>query len=82
MKAKGVTLNTVNSKAIILDTLIRLVDHYVVEVDNSRQILAYTDTTVRNKHFTLYNRSVVKKFTVLNNKSMLLPYFTMLPYGF
>ncbi|XP_053481752.1 uncharacterized protein LOC128608210 [Ictalurus furcatus] len=83
MKAKGVTLNAVNSKAIRLDTLIGLVDHYVVGEDNSRHILAYTDTIVRNKkQFTLHNRSVVKKFKVVYNKRVLLPDFTTIPYGF
>ena len=35
MKAKGITLNFDNSKVIRLDTLIGLVDHYVVNRDSS-----------------------------------------------
>ena len=43
MKAKGITLNAENSKLIKLDTLIDLVDHHLVDRDNTRHILARTD---------------------------------------
>ena len=62
MKAKGITLNSDNSKVIRLDTLIGLVDHYVVNHDGSRHILAHADGIVRNKkNLTLKNKSVVKQ---------------------
>ena len=49
MKAKGITLNAENSKLIKLDTLIDLVDHHLVDRDNTRHILARTDNIVRDK---------------------------------
>ncbi|KAL1280074.1 hypothetical protein QQF64_014674 [Cirrhinus molitorella] len=83
MKAKGITLNAVNSETVRLDSLIELVDQYVKGRDDSRHILAHADTIVRNKkRFTLHNKSVVKKFKVVYNKRVLLPDFTTLPYGF
>jgi hypothetical protein len=83
MKAKGITLNAVNSETIRLDTLIGLVDQYVRGRGDSNYILAYTDSIVRNKkQFTLHNKSVVKKFKVVYNKRVLLPDLTTLPYGY
>ena len=83
MKAKGITLNSENSKVIRLDTLIGLVDHYVVHRDNSRHILARADGIVRNKkNLTLKNKSVVKRFKVVYHKRALLSDFSTLPYGY
>ena len=83
MKAKGITLNAENSKLIKLDTLIDLVDHHLVDRDNTRHILARTDNIVRDKKsLTLKNTSVVKRFKVVYNKRVLLSNFTTLPYGY
>ncbi len=83
MKVKGITLNSLNSEVITLDSLIGLVDHYVRGRDNSRHILAHNDTIVRNKKdLTLRNKSFVKKFRVVYDKRVLLPDFTTIPYGF
>lgn len=83
MKANGITLNAENSKAIKLDTLIGLVDHYVVNRDSNQHILAHTDNIVRDKkQLTLKNESVVKRFKVVYNKHVLLSDFSTLPYGY
>ncbi|XP_049334558.1 uncharacterized protein LOC125801697 isoform X1 [Astyanax mexicanus] len=83
MKAKGITLNSDNSKVIRLDTLVDLVDHYVVHRDSSRHILARADGIVRNKkNLTLKNKSVVKRFKVVYNKRVLLSDFSTIPYGY
>ncbi|XP_056591324.1 uncharacterized protein LOC130431856 isoform X1 [Triplophysa dalaica] len=83
MKAKGITLNSENSKVITLDSLIGLVDSYVTSSDSNQHLLAHTDSIVRNKkNFTLRNKSVVKRFKVVYNKRQLLPDYTTLPYGY
>ncbi|XP_057183236.1 uncharacterized protein LOC130549912 [Triplophysa rosa] len=83
MKAKGITLNAVNSEAIRLDTLIGLVNHYVGGDGTSRHILARMDGIVRDKkRFTLHNKSVDKCFRVNYNKRVLLDDYTTLPYGY
>ncbi|XP_076873809.1 uncharacterized protein LOC143523314 isoform X1 [Brachyhypopomus gauderio] len=83
MKAKGITLNSENSKVIRLDTLIDLVDHYVVNRDSNHHILARADGIVRNKkNLTLKNKSVVKRFKVVYNKRVLLSDFSTIPYGY
>lgn len=83
MKAKGITLNAVNSQVIRLDTLIGLVEDYVSGRDNNRHVLARADTIVRNKkQFTLHNKALVKKFKVVYTKRVLLPDYSTVPYGF
>ncbi|MGL5342811.1 MAG: hypothetical protein ACRC90_07815 [Lactococcus garvieae] len=83
MKAKGITLNAVNSEVIRLDSLIDLVEQYVRGVGRDNYILARADGIVRNKKkFTLQNKSVGKKFKVVYNKRVLRPDFTTLPYGY
>ncbi|KAI4891164.1 hypothetical protein NFI96_009541 [Prochilodus magdalenae] len=83
MKAKGITLNSENSKVVRLDTLIDLVDHYLLNQNSSRHILARADGIVRNKkNLTLKNKSVVKRFKVVYNKRVLLSDFSTLPYGY
>ncbi|KAL1280041.1 hypothetical protein QQF64_014641 [Cirrhinus molitorella] len=83
MKAKGITLNSENSKVIRLDSLISLVQSYVKSSDSTRHILAHTDNIVRNKKMlTLHNKPVVKRFKVVYNKRVLLPDYTTLPYGY
>lgn len=83
MKAKGITLNSENSKVIRLDSLISLVNSYVNSSDSTQHILAHTDNIVRNKKtVTLHNKSVVKRFKVVYNKRVLLPDYRTLPYGY
>lgn len=83
VKAKGITLNAKNSKAICLESLIGLVDSYVTSHDRSKYILARTENIVRDKKtLTLQNKSVVKRFKVVYDKRRLLSDYTTLPYGY
>ena len=83
MKAKGITLISENSKVVRLDTLIDLVDHYLLNQNSSRHILSRADGIVRNKkNLTLKNKSVVKRFKVVYNKRVLLSDFSTLSYGY
>ncbi|KAG1925821.1 extracellular sulfatase Sulf-2 [Pimephales promelas] len=83
MKAKGITLNAKNSRVINMESLIGLVEGYVMSQDSSKHILAHSENIVRHKKtLTLHNKSVVKSFKVVYNKRRLLPDFTTLPYGY
>lgn len=83
LKAKGVTQTAENSKVITLQSLIGLVDDFVASSESTRQLLAHTDTIVRNKkNFTLKNKSVVKKFRVVYDKRILMKDYTSRPFGY
>ncbi|KAI2645178.1 DNA polymerase [Labeo rohita] len=53
MKAKGITLNSENSKVIRLDSLISLVHSYVNSSDSTRHILAHTDNITASDEFII-----------------------------
>ncbi len=66
MKAKGITLNAKNAQAIRLDSLIRLVNSYVMSNDDTQYILPRAENIMRDKkHLTLHNKSVNKRFKVV-----------------
>ncbi|KAL2104364.1 hypothetical protein ACEWY4_001232 [Coilia grayii] len=83
MKAKGVTLNTVNSKLIRLETLVDLVTHYITDRSAPKHILARTDNIVRDKkRLSLKNKTALKRFKVVYNKRVLLKDYSTIPYGY
>ncbi|KAL2076320.1 hypothetical protein ACEWY4_028072 [Coilia grayii] len=83
MKAKGVTLNTVNSKLIRLETLVDLVTHYISDRSAPKHILARTDNIVRDKkRLSLKNKTAAKRFKVIYNKQVLLTDYSTIPYGY
>ena len=82
MKAKGITLNTENSKVMKLDTLIDLVDRHVVNRDSTQHLLTCTENIVRGKKRLTLKNTVIKRFKVLYNKRVLLSDFSTLPYAY
>ncbi|KAL2078837.1 hypothetical protein ACEWY4_024581 [Coilia grayii] len=83
MKAKGVTLNTVNAKLIRLETLVDLVSDYITDRTSAKHILAHADNIVRDKkRLSLKNKTAVKRFKVVYNKRVLLKDYTTIPYGY
>ncbi|KAL2077904.1 hypothetical protein ACEWY4_025589 [Coilia grayii] len=83
MKAKGVTLNTVNSKLIRLETLVDLVTHYITDRSTLKHILARTDNIVHDKkRLSLKNKTAAKRFKVVYNKRVLLTDYSTIPYGY
>ena len=83
MKAKGITLTPQNAKVVKLDTLIDLVDNYVVDRDTGKHVLAQMHNIARDKRtLTLRNTVVEKRFRVVYNKRVLLSDYNTLPYGY
>ncbi len=82
LKAKGIMLHSSNTQIVTLESMVCLVHDYMTSRDTTH-LLTCTETIVRNKKkFTLHNRSFMKRFKVVYDKRVLLPYYTTLPYGY
>ncbi|XP_053536862.1 uncharacterized protein mcf2lb isoform X1 [Ictalurus punctatus] len=83
MKAKGITLNCINSEIVNLKSLTELVDERVKNPDHTGHLVTTHNQIVRDKKgFHLRNKSQLKRFRVVYDKRVLLSDFTTLPYGY
>lgn len=83
MKAKGITLNCINSEIVNLKSLTELVDERVKNPDHTGHLVTMHNQIVRDKKgFHLRNKSQLKRFRVVYDKRVLLSDFTTLPYGY
>jgi hypothetical protein len=83
VKCKGVTLNAANAKVVTQQTLKCLIDDFVNNRPQTRDITTTVDTIQRNKNkLLLKNATVVKRLRVVYNKRRVFPDYTTLPYGY
>jgi len=82
LKAKGITLNPDNAQIVTLQSLIGLVCAYV-ENGDTKVLEPQSSTITRDKtHFTLRNRTIVKRLKIVYDKRIILPDYRTLPYGY
>ncbi|XP_054622457.1 uncharacterized protein LOC129182178 [Dunckerocampus dactyliophorus] len=83
LRAKGITQNYENCKKINFDSLTDLVEGYLREPDNRREISTHYNKITRNmKAFELTNKQRIINFAVVYDKRRLLADGKTLPFGY